>query len=442
MSEPIFITSLPTQSPSLSPIIAPTTPRPSAKPSISGLVVTLEAASVTSKELASEEISNITSSVVESFSVSSNNVDVEVAYVTTGSLDITVDGETSEEEFVEAVTSSLADLLDIHPKDVTITSVDLDSGKVIYEIASNNYDDVSTIQSIIDSFRIDEVEDMIQDVVPSAQVQNIDVNEEINVKVTIVVDGSNGGNINDARNEVTEILNEEGFEVDTSVTIVTAKPSASPTIMAKEPTTMMPSSRPSITGIVMTLTLSTDEVLDSAAIDILEEELALNYDVNADDITVETAYVITGEIEVEGIPRDVSENEFETILQQSVANALGLHPRDVEIDFDSQTNQASYVILNNDNVNANVIQDLLNSIPFGDNLMEEVTNILPTVIISSIQVDDEIHTELVVTLDATESTNDVEQANEDVMTSLESEGFTVQSESNVLISFSVNIFYT
>lgn len=49
VSETVFITSAPTELPSSSPIVAPTTPQPSAKPSITGLVITLEVSILISK---------------------------------------------------------------------------------------------------------------------------------------------------------------------------------------------------------------------------------------------------------------------------------------------------------------------------------------------------------------------------------------------------------
>ena len=95
-----------------------------------------EVTSVTSGELTSNEISEMTAAVVDSFDVDASDVNTEVAYVSTGSLEINVDVETSEDEVIDAVTTSLSDLLGVHPSDVTIVSVDLASGEVIYEIAS------------------------------------------------------------------------------------------------------------------------------------------------------------------------------------------------------------------------------------------------------------------------------------------------------------------
>ena len=384
-----------------------------------------EVTSVASGELTTDEISEMTAAVVESFGVDTTDVNTEVAYISAGSLAISVDTETSEDEVVNAVTASLSALLDVHPSDVTIVSVDLGTGEVMYEIASDNYDDASTVQANLDSLEPSEIETEIRETIPSAQVDTVVTNDEISVDVTIVVDGSDGGNIRDARNEVTEILNGQGFEVDSHVAIVTAKPTISPTS-----TTMVPSSRPSITGIVVTLTLTTDEVIDSISIDALEEQIAHDYGVNVDDVIVDTIYTVTGTLQVEDIPDDLPESELEEALQQSVADALGVHSRDVDIVVDPETGDITYTISSDDDIDVANIQDALESPSFADEVTEEILNILPTVTVSEIETDGEIQTELVVTIDATESTADVEEANAQVVTSLENEGFSAESESN------------
>ena len=106
----------------------------------------------------------------------------------------------------------------------------------------------------------------------------------------------------------------------------------------------MPSSRPSITGIVVTLTLTADEIIDSTSIDSLEEQIAIDYGVNVDDVTVDTIYTVTGTLQVDDIPDDISEQELEEALQQSVADALGVHSRDVDVVVDPETGDITYTI--------------------------------------------------------------------------------------------------
>lgn len=380
--------------------------------------------SVTSEELTPEEISEITTAVTNSFEVDTNEVNAEVAYISTGSLEITVDVETSEDEFIDAVAATLAELLDIHPRDVTITSVNLENGEIEFEVASEMYDDASTIQSNLDLLQPDQIEDEIQTAIPSAQVVNVVANDEISADVTIIVDGSNGGNINDAKVAVTDILNEQGFDVNIDVAIVTAKPTASPTF-----TTMIPSAMPSITGIVVTLTLTTDEVIDIIAIEALEEQIAIDYGVNMDDVTVDTTYSVTGTIEVDDVPDDMSVAELQEVFKQSIADVLDVHTRDVEISIDSVTGEVMYIVSNEDDTDLINIQNALESPSFANALEDEISHTLPMATISRIQTNDEIQTELIVTVDATESTANIEEANDQVVASLENDGFSAESQS-------------
>lgn len=390
-----------------------------------GLCLLFEITSVASSNLSPREILQMTTAVMDSFEVDTSDMNTEVSYISTGSLEINVDAEIHEDEVIDAVAITLADLFDAHPSDVTIVSIDLDTGEVTYEISSDNYDDASTIQAHLNSLELSEIENTIQETIPSLQISNSIIDEDISVDVTFIVDGSDGGNIRDAREEVTEILNGQGFEVDTHVAIVTAKPTVSPTF-----TTMVPSSRPSITGIVVTLTLKTNEVVDRATIDTLEEQIANDYGVNVNDVTVDTVYTITGTLQVEDISEDLSESELQEALQHSVASALDVHSRNVDIMLDPETGDITYTISNDDTVDMSNIQDALESSSFADELTQEISNVLPTMMISEIKTDGEIQTELVVIIDATESAADVEDANVQVVSSLENEGFSAESESN------------
>ena len=72
----------------------------------------------------------MTSEVIGSFNVNASDVTTDIDYVSTGSIQLSVDGETTQDEVINAMTSTLTELLDIHPRDVTIISVDLHSGSL------------------------------------------------------------------------------------------------------------------------------------------------------------------------------------------------------------------------------------------------------------------------------------------------------------------------
>ena len=64
-----------------------------------------------------------------------------------------------------------------------------------------------------------------------------------------------------------------------------------------------------------------DDIFNATEIAALELQVAEDYGVDLDDVTIEPIYSVTGRIEIE-IPEDVSNNLLEATLQQSVANAL------------------------------------------------------------------------------------------------------------------------
>eukprot|EP00493_Phyllostaurus_siculus_P022562 UN22896 len=149
------------------------------------------------------------------------------------------------------MTSTLAEVLDTHPQDVTIVSVNLETGEIVYEISSETYEDANVMQNQLNTIQPEDMEDIIEQILPTSQIEEITVNDDIEIDVTIVVDGSESDNIGQAKRDVEQILDDQGFEVSIDVAIVTAAPSVSPTF-----TTLIPSPAPSITGIVVTLTLT------------------------------------------------------------------------------------------------------------------------------------------------------------------------------------------
>ena len=376
-------------------------------------------------DVSSDEITDMTTAVIDSFDVSSTDVTADVDYVTSGSLQISVDDDTSESEVLDAVASSLAELLNVHPRDVEVLSVDLDSGEVLYEISAESYDDATSIQSALDSLRPEEIQDVVRHELPSADVENVNVDSDIAVDVTIVVDGSEAGSIGEAKRDVETILNNQGYSVVTDVAIVTSDPTLSPTF-----TTLVPSPAPSITGIVVSLTLSTaDEVFTADEVSSLGSQLAADYGVDVDDVTIEPTYTVTGSIDVDDIPEDVSESELEAVLEQSIADTLGVHSKDVTVTVDPSTGEVTYAVTSDSDVTATSIQETLESPVFEDALTEEITTAIPTATVSSVTSNDEIEMELEVTIDASESTTDVEEANAQVVAEFENQGFSAESES-------------
>lgn len=366
-------------------------------------------------------------------------VTIEVDYVTSGVLHISLDDETSEKDIAETVTSSLAELLDIHQRYIAVTSVDLESGEVFYEISSPNYDDASEIRFNLEALELSDIENEMKISILSVEVESVDVNVDIKADVNIVVDGSVAGSIGESKRDVTDIFNDQGFDVTCDVAIVTSAPTALPTFA-----TMVPSASPSITGIVVTLTLTkSEDILNANEIASLESELAENYGVDNGDVTIDAEYTVSGSMILDNIPDEISDSELEQILRESIADALGVSSRHVEVSVDSTTGEVSYSVKSDNDITATDLQEELTSLTFADDLTSEIAASLPNVVVASITADDDIHMELqlVVIIDATESTTNIERTNAEIISEFEDQGFSTDSESIIQLLFHLRRFF-
>lgn len=376
-------------------------------------------------DLTQDEIDTVTETVVNSFNVSSEDVTTDVSYVASGTLDLSIPKGSTEEEIVDAVTQSIAELLNVHPRDVTVTSVDLTSGEVQYEVSSDSYANSEAIQLALENLSNDSIEDKIQETLPSTQVTSNTVSDDIEVDVSVIVDGSDAGNIGQANRDVYDELSQQGYDVDSDVAIVTSAPTKFPTF-----TTAIPSPAPSITGIVVTLTLSrTGDVLTTKEVDALQANLANDYGVDVDDVIIEPEYIISGSIQVDSFPEELSDDELATILQQDIADALGVHSKDVTVSVDSESGEVSYTVTSSDDSEAEEIQRTLETNTFLTNLNNEIADSLPTSVLS-VDADDDIVMNLVVTVDASESTVDLDEITDQVETDFVDQGFDADSDSN------------
>ena len=179
----VFITSVPSTSPSTTPIVFPTTLLPSAQPSITGLVVTIDVTNVATSPLTRLELNQLSNTVIDAFDVSPNDVTTEVAYTTSGSLSLLISEASTEDEITEGTIASLAELLNVHPRDVTITSVDLSTGKVEYEISTDSFAETSRVQADLEALSNDNIEDAMQEFIPSLEVYTNDIDDDIEVKL-------------------------------------------------------------------------------------------------------------------------------------------------------------------------------------------------------------------------------------------------------------------
>lgn len=163
----------------------------------------------------------------------------------------------------------------------------------------------------------------------------------------------------------------------------------------------------------------------------MESQLAIEYGVESDDITIDTTFTTTGAIDID-VPDDITDNEVETILQNSIANSLGVHPSKVEVNLDPSTGDAIYTIISDDENTASTLRDALESSSFRNDLNDEISETLPTVRVIEVSTENEPEMEILVIIDASESNVNVEDTNARVIESLEDEGFSASAETSFI----------
>eukprot|EP00492_Amphilonche_elongata_P003680 TRINITY_DN4034_c0_g1_i1.p1 TRINITY_DN4034_c0_g1~~TRINITY_DN4034_c0_g1_i1.p1 ORF type:complete len:223 (+),score=43.83 TRINITY_DN4034_c0_g1_i1:559-1227(+) len=192
---------------------------------------------------------------------------------------------------------------------------------------------------------------------------------------------------------------------------------------------------PSVTGIVVTLTLSrSGDLLSSSDVDALESQIASDYGVNPDDVTVDATFTVSGSVDVDNIPADVTDSQLEEILEENIADTLGIHSSDVYVVVDPSSGDVTYTVSSDTDVGASALQDTLESSSFASDLTVEILDDLPTASVGSVTADPNIDMALVVTIDATESTVDIEEANTHVVSNFDDDGFSTDSETAYVTS--------
>ena len=432
----MFITAAPTGSPTKTPSLSPTTLVPSAQPSITGLVVTLDMSRPVEEDLTTEELTAISDAVLTAYGVTEEDVTTDVAYTASGSLELDLPAGISTEEVEESVASNLADVLGVHPRDVTVVSVDLETGEVVYTVSSDSYSDTALLQTQLEGLDLNALEESLQEDIPGANIVNNVVQEEIVADVSVVVDGSAADNVGQGNTEALSALATQGFNnVAVDVAIVTASPSVSPSF-----TTTVPTASPSVTGVVVTLSLSkTGEILTAEELEAFAEDIATSYGVAASDVDIQATYAVSGTMQLDTLPEGVTQEELETFLEQGIADSLGVHPRDVTVAVDPESGTVTYTVTSEDNSSAQTTQASLDTADFLSSLNENLAEANDALVVTAVEAEPVVM-DVVVTVDATEATADVTETSSQIVQDFESQGYSADTESKFL-DFWLRIFF-
>lgn len=154
--------------PTLTPSILPSSTIPTGIPSITGSVVFVDMTKEVTESLNSGDIADIVTQAENSFGVQPGNVQADVTYDITGTVEIDFDdSEYSQEELTNAVQSSIANALGVHTSDIEV-SIDSKTGEVTYTISSPTVEDAEVLQEALQTLSTNqEISGAISDAIPA-----------------------------------------------------------------------------------------------------------------------------------------------------------------------------------------------------------------------------------------------------------------------------------
>ena len=157
---------------------------------------------------------DITSELAHIYGVDEADVETTIDYVTSGTLDVTIPDDVSEEEVISALEQSIGDVLGIHPRHVVVT-ID-DNGDVTYSITGATYDDVQDMQSVTseDDFASQVTEDLNEGesgIIVDSSVSN----DDIEVVISATVDTTDATGTVEPVGEISTLTEDYGLAEST-----------------------------------------------------------------------------------------------------------------------------------------------------------------------------------------------------------------------------------
>lgn len=202
-------------------------------------------------------------------------------------------------------------------------------------------------------------------------------------------------------------------------------------IPSTSPTTSLPTFAPSLTGSVAIVTLS-KTVTQSIPIDDvvnIENEIADTYGVDEDNISIEVVYQTTGSFVLDIEDDLISNEELEQTLEEEIAILIGVHEGNVKVDIENGV--ATYTITSDTAENAQDIQDVLSE-QETDNLIDAA---IDEISIVSMNVNSNIDADILVTIDTTGASNNLNDSADVLQQSLSNQGFETNVQSNMKYNF-------
>lgn len=158
-----------------------------------------------------EEIDEMIDTIADAYGVDEEDVDVAVVYKTTGTIDITIDGDVPIDELQSALEDEIADILGIHESMIEVSIVD---GVVHYTITSDTAEEAQSIQDIMDtSETLDDLDIGISATYPQVTVSSVTPDEDVVADIVVTVDTTGAeNNLEDAADKIEDSMQDMGYD--------------------------------------------------------------------------------------------------------------------------------------------------------------------------------------------------------------------------------------
>ena len=105
-------------------------------------ITTATTTAITTSEIDPAVIDNYANDLAEFYGVNSDDVTIATKYEATGTMQVTIPDDASEEEIANAITSSIAETLGVHHDEVEVI-VNMETGELEFTISSESWTDLT-----------------------------------------------------------------------------------------------------------------------------------------------------------------------------------------------------------------------------------------------------------------------------------------------------------
>merc|ERR1712187_443037 len=161
-----------------------------------------------------------------------------------------------------------------------------------------------------------------------------------------------------------------------------------------------------------------------------EQAIRDNFNITSDEeIQTSVTYTTEGTLTIEVDPEsELTPDEIENLVEESLATELGIHPQNIEVEYNPETNVVTYVITSEDAESLKDVQNEISDPEFENKLNEDLAE--EEISVTDVTPPSEIIANIEISVDAT-NTEDVEDALENVETQLKENDENAIVETNV-----------